>query len=111
MEFDSQNTNAQNPIGIAKKIAGKRHPRLDFQVPKPNARKPAAIAKRNTISHIRSPTNHPLMSNKKNPAPIVKYHQAKSRARSPFPMFMFTLDASMPLQVPAGLVILWSSFK
>ena len=93
MEFDSQNTNAQNPIGIAKKIAGKRHPRLDFQVPKPNARKPAAIAKRNTINHIRSPTNHPLMSNKKNPAPIVKYHQAKSRARSPFPMFMFTLDA------------------
>jgi hypothetical protein len=33
-----------------------------------------------------------LMSSRKNPALIAKYHQAKSRARSPFPMFMFSLD-------------------
>jgi hypothetical protein len=33
------------------------------------------------------------MASKTNPAAMAKYHQANSRARSPFPMFMFTLDA------------------
>ena len=110
-EFGSKQYNASNSLHIAKNVVRNRHRSLAFQVPKPNTRNPAAMAKRNTISHIRSPANHPLMSSRKNPAPIAKYHQANSRARSPFPMFMFTLDAFRPLQMPAGLVILWSSFK
>jgi hypothetical protein len=80
----------------------RRHCRLDFQVPKPRAKKPIDIARRNIINHIRSPTSHPLTSNRKKPAPIAKYHQAKSRARSPFPMFMFTLDAVGPLADAIG---------
>ena len=58
----------------------------DFHVPYPSATKPIAIAKRNIISHIRSPEIQPRMSSRKKPAPMAKYHQAKSRARSRFPM-------------------------
>jgi hypothetical protein len=43
-----------------------------------------------------------LTSSRKKPAPIAKYHQAKSRARSPFPMFLFTLDANGPLADAIG---------
>ena len=51
------------------------------------------MAKRSIINQIRSPSIHLWMASKTNPAAMAKYHQANSRARSPFPMFMFTLDA------------------
>jgi hypothetical protein len=80
-------------LAIGAQVSNLPHYR-DFQVPKPRAKKPIAMARRNTISHMRSPTSHPLTSSRKKPAPIAKYHQAKSRARSPFPMFLVTLDAA-----------------
>ena len=71
------------------------------------------------------------MPNSKNPAAMVKYHQAYSRDRKRFPMLMFEpgrslrrpeqeapanlqlYDSTRILLLPklGGLVILWSSFQ